>query len=153
MPDGNTICISQGFRALWADFNRSDLAKVVSAVLYSFRYVHRAYSLLAFEIGYGASDAEDAVVAACGKAHAVEGIVHEMLSLRREKAVGVERLGTHAGVAENAGALKALALNKARGINAALYVIRAFSRRAVFKLLVLKRRSLDDDIDAVEQRP
>lgn len=115
--------------------------------------MHRAYGFLAFEIGYGASDAEDAVVAARGKAHAIEGIVHEMLALRREKAVGVERLGTHAGVAENAGVLKALALNKARCVNAALYIGRAFRRRAVFKLLVLKRRSLDDDIDAVEQRP
>lgn len=59
----------------------------------------------------------------------------------------------HAGVAENAGALKALALDKARCVNAALYIGRAFRRRAVFKLLVLKRRSLDDDINAVEQRP
>lgn len=59
----------------------------------------------------------------------------------------------HAGVAENTGALKALALDKARCVNAALYIGRAFRRRAVFKLLVLQRRSLDDDINAVEQRP
>ena len=108
--------------------------------------------LRAVEVGDGAGHAQDAVVAAGGEAHAVEGAAHQRLSFPAQAAEAAQLLAVHAGVGHGAVVPEALSLDGAGGVDALFDLRRALGRGLAAQLVILQRRDLHNQVDPVQQR-
>lgn len=112
--------------------------------------VDAADSLCAGEVGDGAGDAQDAVVAAGGEAHGVGGVGQELDPAGIGLRDGVEQFALRLGIGAHALAVVALSLDRTRFRDARRDVGTAFGWRRQREILRLHRRHLDMDVYAVE---
>ena len=92
--------------------------KVIRAVLDGLGQVRKANGLRPVEVGDRARDAQDAVIAAGGEGHAVKRLVHELLTLGRERAELRKGARAHVGVRRGGVVPVAGALHGTGGVDA-----------------------------------
>lgn len=109
----------------------------------------------AIEIGDGARELEDAMIAARRQGEALGGFAHERLRARIDRSQLLDRAGRRGGVGGDAGETDrriALGLDRAGGGDAAGDFGRAFHWRRQNEIGGRHRRHLDLQVDSVEQR-
>src|SRR5690348_10442101 len=133
--------------------NSGPVGTVEGAVLDGFAEVLGLDGGGGIEVGDGAGDFKDAVVGACGKAEAGDGVFEELFAFGRDGAVFADELGSHLGVGVGLSfGSKALLLAPAGGDDAGADGggILAGGRSA--KLFVFHGGNFDVNVDAVEKR-
>ena len=128
----------------------SPILPVQRAVLDRLADVRGADDLAAVEVGDGAGDLHDAVIGAGGQREAVEGRSQHTVGLVVHDADLVELSGFDAGVTPDGHALKAGSLDIPRLVDPTAYLCAEFLAALGGQVVVLDRRHLDMDVDAVQ---
>ena len=106
--------------------------------------------LAAVQIGDGAGDPQDTVIAAGGETHTVESTLHQLLARLVKGTILVQRFSAQAGVAGDAGIHQAVGLALPGGIYPGLDFGGGFRGGGLGQFLKLQRGDLHKDIHAVQ---
>ena len=109
--------------------------------------------LAAVEVGNGAGDLTDAVIAAGRQAERVKGLPHQLRAGLVQLAEFAQLSRLHIRVAEAGRPGKALALAASRRLDPRLDRAGRLRFLVAAQIVEIERRDLDDNVDAVEQRP
>src|SRR5262245_12700780 len=125
---------------------------VEGAVLDGFGHMLRLDLLARFEIRNRARDPQDAVVGASRKPQPRDCILHQLLAFAIQFAKATERARGHLGVTENAEGLETPRLALPSGQDTLADSRRFFALFVLGQFLVFHGRTLDVQVDPVEQR-